>query len=67
LAELDIPVLVIVGAQDTPYMLAAAEHMVQHIRSARKVIIEDAAHLPNMEHPDQFQRVVTAFLDDIAQ
>jgi pimeloyl-ACP methyl ester carboxylesterase len=66
LAELDIPVLVIVGAHDTPYMLAAAEHMAQHIRSARKVIIEDAAHLPNMDHPDQFNRIVTAFLDDLA-
>ncbi len=65
LAELNLPVLVIVGAQDTPYMLAAADHMLKHIRSARKVIIEDAAHLPNMDHPDEFQRVVTAFLDDI--
>jgi 3-oxoadipate enol-lactonase len=65
LKELDIPVLVIVGAQDTPYMLAAADYMIQHIRSARKVIIEDAADLPNMDQPDQFQRVVTAFLDDL--
>lgn len=66
LEELDIPVLVIVGAQDTPYMLAAADHMLQHIRSARKVIIEDAAHLPNMDHPEQFNRVVAAFLDELA-
>jgi pimeloyl-ACP methyl ester carboxylesterase len=66
LAELDIPVLVIVGDQDTPYMLAAADYMVQHIRSAQKVVIEDAAHLPNMDHPDEFQRAVTAFLDDLA-
>ncbi len=65
LAELDIPVLVIVGAQDTPYMLAAADHMLQRIRSAHKVIIEDAAHLPNMDHPDQFQHAVAAFLDDL--
>jgi pimeloyl-ACP methyl ester carboxylesterase len=67
LAELDIPALVIVGTQDTPYMLAAADYMAQHIRSARKVIIEDAAHLPNMDQPDEFQRAVTAFLDDIAR
>ncbi len=65
LTELDIPVLVIVGAQDIPYMLAAADYMLQQLRSARKVIIEDAAHLPNMDHPDQFQRAVTAFLDDV--
>ncbi len=67
LAELDIPVLVIVGAQDTPFILAAADYMLQHIRSARKVIIEDAAHLPNMDQPEQFQRAVTVFLDDLAR
>lgn len=67
LTDLDIPVLVIVGAQDTPYMLAAADYMVQRLQTARKVIIEDAAHLPNMDQPDEFHRVVMAFLDDLAR
>jgi 2-hydroxy-6-oxonona-2,4-dienedioate hydrolase len=65
LATLDVPVLVIVGAHDTPYMLAAADYMAQTIRSARKVIIEDAAHLSNMDQPDEFQRIVEAFLDGL--
>lgn len=65
LSELNIPVLVIVGDQDTPYMLAAADYMVEKIPSARKVIVKDAAHLPNMEHPAEFQRTVTSFLDDV--
>jgi pimeloyl-ACP methyl ester carboxylesterase len=63
LSQLHTPVLVIVGAHDTPYMLAAADYMVEKIPSARKAIIEDAAHLPNMDQPDEFRRVVTAFLD----
>jgi pimeloyl-ACP methyl ester carboxylesterase len=67
LNKLRTPVLVIVGAQDTPYMLAAADYMAEKIPSARKVIIEDAAHLPNMEQPDEFRRVVTAFLDSLPQ
>lgn len=66
LAELNIPVLVIVGAQDIPYILLAADYMIEKILSARKVVIEDAAHLPNMDHPDEFQRIVKAFLDDLA-
>jgi pimeloyl-ACP methyl ester carboxylesterase len=33
------------------------------IRSARKVIIEDAAHLPNMDHPEEFQKIVKSFLE----
>lgn len=66
LSELKIPVLVIVGAHDTPYILAAADYMVEKIPSAQKVIIEDAAHLPNMDHPDEFQTHVTNFLEGIS-
>ncbi len=66
LADLDIPVLVIVGAHDTPYMLAAADYMTEKIQSARKVIIEDAAHLPNMDQPQEFQRIVKDFLGSLS-
>jgi 2-hydroxy-6-oxonona-2,4-dienedioate hydrolase len=62
LAELDMPVLVIVGAHDTPYILAAADYMAQRIRLVRKAVIEDAAHLPNMDQPEKFQGIVEAFL-----
>jgi pimeloyl-ACP methyl ester carboxylesterase len=65
LGDLDIPVLVIVGAHDTPYILAAADYMEENLRSARKVVIEDAAHLPNMDQPDEFRLIVEAFLDDL--
>ena len=63
LAELRMPVLVIVGAHDTPYILAAADYMKETIPSARKVVMEDSAHLPNMDHPRDFQRIVRGFLE----
>ena len=66
LADLDVPVLVIVGAHDTPYILAAADYMTEKIPSARKVIIEDAAHLPNMDQPHEFQRIVKDFLEGLS-
>lgn len=66
LGDLHIPVLIIVGAHDTPYILAAADYMVERIPSAQKVIIEDAAHLPNMDHPDEFRTHVANFLEGIA-
>jgi pimeloyl-ACP methyl ester carboxylesterase len=66
LADLDIPVLVIVGAHDTPYILAAADYMTDKIQSARKVIIEDAAHLPNMDQPHEFQGIVKDFLGSLS-
>jgi pimeloyl-ACP methyl ester carboxylesterase len=65
LHEIHCPVLVIVGANDELYSLAAADYMEKHIKSARKVVIEDAAHLPNMEHPQQFFEVVSDFLDNL--
>jgi pimeloyl-ACP methyl ester carboxylesterase len=65
LDELKVPVLVIVGNLDLPYMLAAADYMVEKIPSSQKMIIQDAAHLPNMDHPDEFQRVVDTFLESV--
>lgn len=66
LKDLGIPVLVIVGSHDTPFTLAAADYMVEKIQSARKVIIEDAAHLPNMDHPHEFQIIVKDFLEGLS-
>jgi pimeloyl-ACP methyl ester carboxylesterase len=65
LDEIHIPLLIIAGAQDEPYTHAAAAHMVEKIPSARSVVIQDAAHMPNMDHPDEFQRLVAAFLDEV--
>ncbi|MEJ2709878.1 MAG: alpha/beta hydrolase [Anaerolineales bacterium] len=65
LSELHLPVLVIVGAQDIPYIQAAADYMQEKIPSARKAIIQDAAHLSNMDHPAEFQRIIDAFLEEL--
>lgn len=65
LNDLEVPVLIVVGEHDTPYILAAADYMVERIPSAQKVIIEDAAHLPNMDHPNEFQAHVTNFLEGL--
>jgi pimeloyl-ACP methyl ester carboxylesterase len=62
LNNLDLPVLIIVGAHDTPYMLAAAEYMEEKIALSTKITIEDAAHLANMDHPHLFQGVINDFL-----
>jgi pimeloyl-ACP methyl ester carboxylesterase len=64
LGDLNIPVLVIVGAHDTAYILAAADYMTEKIPFARKVIIQDAAHLPNMDQPYEIQGIVKDFLDE---
>ena len=65
LNELHLPILVLVGEHDTPYILAASEHMVENLPYAKKVLFEDAAHLPNMDQPEEFQKVVEVFLERI--
>ena len=66
ISDLKIPVLIIIGSHDNPYILAAADYMVERIPSAQKVIIEDAAHLPNMDQPEEFQAIVTNFLEGLS-
>jgi len=65
LGDLQIPVLIVIGAHDTPYILAAADYMAERIPSSQKVVLEDAAHLPNMDHPEEFQAIVTRFLESL--
>ncbi len=62
LGDLQARTLVVAGALDHPEVLRAADVLAQAIPSARKVIIDDAAHLPNMEKPDEFNQVVLDFL-----
>jgi pimeloyl-ACP methyl ester carboxylesterase len=62
LTELDVPTLIIVGDLDDAIVFAIADLLAANIQGARKVIIPDTAHLPNMEKPEQFNRVVLEFL-----
>ena len=65
LGEVKVPVLIIVGENDTPYHHAAADYMLKHLPEAKKMVIQDAAHLPNMDHPGQFGEIVNTFLEGL--
>ncbi len=62
LAELKMPSLVIIGENDLPFLKLAADYLSTHIPDATRALISDAAHLPNMEHPEQFRAIVEDFL-----
>ncbi len=62
LDEIQAPTLVVVGEQDAPEALASADLLTRSIRGAEKVIMRGTAHLPSMEQPEQFNRLVTTFL-----
>jgi len=65
LSELSQPVLVIAGEHDTPYIRAAAAYMADNMPTARLQTMADAAHLPNLDHPEVFQRLVATFLSTL--
>jgi pimeloyl-ACP methyl ester carboxylesterase len=64
LGEISAPTLVVVGDEDVRTVLEGADFLASHIPNARKAVIHNAAHLPNMEHPEEFNRLVLAFLGD---
>jgi pimeloyl-ACP methyl ester carboxylesterase len=62
LHEITAPTLVVVGDEDVPTVFDAVELLMEKVPHARKASIHDAAHLPNLEHPDQFNSAVLDFL-----
>jgi pimeloyl-ACP methyl ester carboxylesterase len=51
-----------VGDLDTPQTLEAADALARGVAGARLEVIEGTAHLPNMERPEEFNRLVLEFL-----
>jgi 3-oxoadipate enol-lactonase len=64
LGEIAAPTLVIAGDQDLPHCIANADLIASKVPGARKVIIEDAAHLPSLERPEEFNRILLDFLTE---
>jgi 3-oxoadipate enol-lactonase len=62
LAELRIPVLVIVGLADWPPVIEVAERIGREVDGARVVRWPGVAHLPSLERPNEFERLVREFL-----
>jgi pimeloyl-ACP methyl ester carboxylesterase len=66
LPRLDVPTLVVVGAEDKPF-LGAADYMAVKIPGARKVVIPAAGHAPNVSQPAAFNAEVIRFLADVTE
>jgi len=66
LGEISAPTLIIAGEWDEPDLLVAADFMQSRIAGAKKVIIQGAGHLSNLEKPDEFNRAVIDFIKSIS-
>ena len=62
LAEVRVPTLVIVGDLDLPDKVKLSEKLATNIPGARREVMAGAAHMPTMEQPQEFNRIVLDFL-----
>lgn len=67
LNEIKVPSLVIIGDKDTPAVQTAAEAAATGIAGAKKVTMKDGDHLPQMDNPEEFNRILKEFLSTAVQ
>jgi 3-oxoadipate enol-lactonase len=62
LAEVKVPTLVVTGDEDVADIHLIADRLAAGIPGAERATIADAAHLPSLERPEEFDRIVLDFL-----
>jgi pimeloyl-ACP methyl ester carboxylesterase len=62
LGEVNVPTLVLTGDEDVPDIHRIADRLAAGIPGAERATMAGAAHLPSLERPDEFDRIVLAFL-----
>ncbi len=62
LKEIKPPVLVMAGAQDGLTPLVASQYLASQLPNARLAVIEGAAHVPFLSHPDKFTEQMIDFV-----
>lgn len=62
ITKIDVPVLAVNGALDSPDHIGMAERLVSTVANGRAISIEGAAHYPNMERPDIYSELLGDFL-----
>jgi 3-oxoadipate enol-lactonase len=65
LDEIRVPTLAVVGSIDLAVVREIADHIVERIPGAQRVVIPDVAHMVNMEQPEVFNDVVAEFLSEL--
>jgi pimeloyl-ACP methyl ester carboxylesterase len=61
-----VPSLIVVGAEDKPF-LAASDYMAAKIPGAQKVVVPAAGHAVNLDQPAAFNEAVGRFLDALGE
>jgi len=64
LTDIRVPALVVTGDEDIEDIHAIADRLAREIPGAERATIADAAHLPSLERPEEFDRIVLRFLGE---
>lgn len=62
LHRIDTAVLVIVGEHDLPNLIESAHYLAGQLSEEPAVVMENTAHLPSLERPEEFNKVLSGFL-----
>ena len=62
LGEVRVPTLVLTGDEDFDDIKTIGDRLAREIPGAERATMAFAAHLPNLERPDEFDRIVLGFL-----
>jgi pimeloyl-ACP methyl ester carboxylesterase len=61
-ADVRAPTLILLGDLDLPDLVEIADAYEREIPGARRVVMHGAAHVPSLEQPEEFDRLVLDFL-----
>jgi pimeloyl-ACP methyl ester carboxylesterase len=61
--SIDVPALVLNGAGDTRRRRAMGDELGRTLPGAERVLIPHAGHLPNLDNPDEYNRLVHSFIE----
>ena len=67
LNQISVPTLFIFGSLDEPDIDQAIEIMMREIPRAKRKTIQVAAHMSNMEKPEEFNHIMVDFIETILQ
>jgi pimeloyl-ACP methyl ester carboxylesterase len=62
LQDIKAPTLIVAGAHDNPVSIALSDGLASSIAGAQKAVIAGSGHMVNMDAPDEFNRLVLAFV-----
>jgi proline iminopeptidase len=63
LGEISAPALVVVGRHDWITSVGQAEALASGLPNARLVVFEQSGHMPFVDEPEEFRRVVSDWLE----